>query len=110
MFDGVKIISRYLETRYLVNPDLISEDTLTELLKLFTKNDNITVAELYAQVSKLYKEDNNFFSNKLKTEAENLSDNLVNDDSNTYKYCGKYGEVTWNKLGVALKEKIQTLN
>jgi len=60
MFDGVKLISRYLETRYLVNPELISEAALTELLKLFTENENITVAELYDHVSSLYKKDNNF--------------------------------------------------
>lgn len=58
VFDGVKLIARYLETRHLVNPDLITEATLTEILKLFKENENITVAELFDHVTSLYKKDN----------------------------------------------------
>jgi hypothetical protein len=106
MFDGVKLISRYLETRYLVNPELISEAALTELLKLFTENENITVAELYDHVSSLYKKDNNFFAQKLTTETENLSENLITDSSKPF---GNFGEVTLNQIGVNLKENMKYL-
>lgn len=72
MFDGVKLIARYLETRYLVEPGLISETTLTELLVLLlkTKNENLKVEELYDLVRKMYTEDNKILSKKLTTETE----------------------------------------
>ena len=107
MFEGVKLISRFLETRYHVNPDLISEAPLTEILKLFKDNKNITVSEIFDHVSKLYKEDDNFFAQKITTETENLSDNLIKDTSRPF---GQYGEVTLNKIGVALKENLNNIN
>lgn len=110
LFDGVKIISRYLETRHRVDPDLISEAKLTEILELFQDNETITVTELYDHVSKFYKEDQNFFSQKLTTETDNLSESLLTYDSNTSRPFGQYGEVTLNQIGVALKENLKDIN
>jgi hypothetical protein len=107
LFDGVKLISHYLETRHRVDPDLISEAKLTEILELFKDNETITVTGLYDHVSKFYKEDQNFFSQKLTTETENLSESLL---TNTSRPFGKYGEVTLNQIGVALKENLKDIN
>lgn len=110
LFDGVKIISRYLETRHRVDPDLISEAKLTEILELFKDNETITVIDLYDHVSKIYKEDHNFFSQKLTTDTDNLSESLLTHDSNTSRPFGQYGEVTLNQIGVALKENLKDIN
>jgi hypothetical protein len=110
LFDGVKIISRYLETWHRENPDQISEAKITEILELFKDNESITVLELYDHVSKLHKEDKNFFSKKLTTDSENPADKLLTDESNTSKPFGQYGEVTLNQIGVTLKEKLKDIN
>lgn len=114
LFDGVKLISHYLETRYQMDPNLISNVQLSELLELFTNenNENVTVADLYDHVSQKFQEDESNFTKKLKNETENFSDNLLTDEdeSNTSKPFGQHGEITLNQLGVALKEKIKDLN
>jgi hypothetical protein len=110
MFDGVKIVSRYLEARYDINPDLISETKLKDILEIFEKNGGtITVEELYEYMSVLYKKDKNFYNEKLITETKNLSENLnlINKDSKPF---GQYGEVTLNELGQSLKENLKHLN
>ena len=35
LFDGIKVMSNYINTRYNVNPNLISESKLSEILKPF---------------------------------------------------------------------------
>jgi hypothetical protein len=112
MFDGVKIISRYIEARYDINPDLISETKLTEILEIFEKNGGtITVEELYEYINILHKKDKKFYSEKFTTETDNLSKNLnsITEDYNTSKPFGQYGEVTLNQIGVTLKENLKHL-
>lgn len=112
MFDGVAIIARYLETRYQIDPDEIYEATITEILELFKENKTITVDELMDHVTKLYKEDNKYFSKKLTTETEKLSEELVSDseESNTYKLWGDFGDITLNQLSFNLKELAKDIN
>ena len=110
MFDGVKIISRFLEERYDINPELISKTKLTEILELFEKNGGqVTVEEIYEYLNDLYKKDPNFYTETLITETENLSEKLnsITEDSNTSKPFGHYGEVTLNQIGVVLKENLK---
>lgn len=111
MFDGVKIIAKFLEARYDIDPNLISETKLTEILKIFDKNGGtITVEELYEYICVLHKKDKNFYNEKLITETENLSKNLntITEDY-TSKPFGQYGEVTLNQIGVTLKENLKHL-
>jgi len=61
---------------------------------------------LYDKITSLYKKDNTFLTQKLKTETEILSDDLLNETSRPF---GKYGEVTLNQIGVNLKENMQNL-
>jgi len=65
MFDGVQLVSRFLETRYGVNPGQISEAKLTEVLEYFKDNKNVTVLDLYDRITKIYDEDQNFFFKKI---------------------------------------------
>jgi hypothetical protein len=106
LFDGVKIVSRYLQTRHHVNPELIYEVEIKEILKLFKDNESITVTELYDHITFLYKKDNKIFTQQLKTETKNLSDNLINNAYDTSKPFGQYSEVTLNKIGVSLREYV----
>jgi nucleoside diphosphate kinase len=111
MFEGVHLVAQYLRGRYHINPDLISETKITEILKIFDKNGGtITVAEIFEHMSDLYKEDKNFYSEKQTTQTENLSENLNILDSNTSKPFGQYGEVTLNQIGGVLKEKLKDVN
>ncbi len=114
LFDGVAIIARYLETRHRINPDQIYEATITELLKLFKENKTITVDELTDHVTKLYKEDNKYFSKKLTTETEKLSEELElvsdSEESKTYKFFGTFGDITLNQLAFNLKELTKDIN
>jgi len=70
LFNGVKLISHFLEKRYKVDPDLISEVKLTELLELFKNQASVTVSELFNHVSKMFTEDEGSLSKKLTTETE----------------------------------------
>ena len=48
MFDGVEIISKYLELKHNIAPETISETKLTEILKFFDKSKGtVTVEELF---------------------------------------------------------------
>jgi len=110
MFDWVQIVSRYLETRSGLNPGLISEAKLTEILELFKENESITVSDLYDHITKISTEDKNSFFTKLTSETENLSENLLTEEYNTSKPFGQYGDVTLNQIGVSLKENLKDIN
>jgi len=47
LFNGVKLISRYLETRHGINKENLSDVKFTELLEPFKNNANVTVLELF---------------------------------------------------------------
>jgi hypothetical protein len=112
MFDGVKLIAFYLEYRYKINPDLISKTKLTELLKIFDKNDGIiTVEELYEYIIDEYRKDKNFFIENYNTETDYIEKNLnsITENYNASKPFGQYGEVILNQIGVSLKENLKHL-
>ena len=106
-FDGEKIISRYLELKHNIDPEIISEIKLTEILKFFDKSKGtITAEDLFKLMNNLFEKYKEFYIDKLKTETKNLSENLISED---YKPSGHYGEVTLNQLGLTLKEKLKHL-
>lgn len=105
MFDGVKIISRYLELRHKIDPETISETKLTEILEIFNKSKGLVTAEdLFQHMNKKFEENKEFYIDKLKTETKNLSENLISEDSKPF---GQYGEVTLNQIGLNLKENLK---
>ena len=108
MFDGVQILSRYLELKHKIDPEIISETKLTEILKIFDKSKGtITAEDLFEHMNNLFEKDKEFYIDKLKTETKNLSENLISEDSKPF---GQYGEVTLNQIGLTLKEQLKHLN
>jgi len=107
MFDGVKIISRYLELRHKIDPETISETKLTEILEIFEKSKGLVTAEdLFQHMNNKFEENKEFYIEKLKIETKNLSENLIREDSKPF---GQYGEVTLNQIGLSLKENLKHL-
>jgi hypothetical protein len=108
MFEGVKIISRYLELRHNIDPETIYEIKLTEILKIFEKSNGLVTAEdLFQHMNNKFEENKEFYIDKLQTETKNLSENLITEDSKPF---GQYGEVTLNQIGLNLKENLKHLN
>lgn len=107
LFDGVKLISNFLEKRFDADPNLLSDVKIGELLKPFSENKEITVLELFNHVSNLYKEDQGKLLKKLTFESEAFSDTIITNNSS--KPFGEYGDVTLNQIGVALKEKMNDI-
>jgi hypothetical protein len=119
LFDGVKLISQFLEQRYNVEKDLISEVKLTELLGLFKDNKNITVIELFNHIGNIYNRDKNSLLKNLISEKEILAPSSLLDPAkiaeregqavveNTinltnFKPFGVYGDKTLNEIGTGL--------
>jgi len=112
MFDGVEIISKYLELKHNIAPETISETKLTEILKIFDNSKRtVTVEELFQHMNNLFEKDKEFYIDKLKTETKNLSEkiseNSINKDSKPFSL---YGEITLNELSQNLKENLKHLN
>jgi rRNA maturation endonuclease Nob1 len=112
MFDGVKIISRYLELQHKIDPETISETKLTEILEIFDRSKGLVTAEdLFQHMNNKFEENKEFYIDKLQTETKNLSEklseNLISEDSKPF---GQYGEITLNQIGLNLKENLKHLN
>src|SRR5579885_2806141 len=67
LFDGVHLVSRFLELRLKMDKDQISEVKLTELLEQFQGKKEITslAGELYDHVANLYNKDQDSFKSKV---------------------------------------------
>lgn len=106
LFNGVKLVSQYLEKRYNVNN--ILEGKLTEILKpLFDKNEGegITVLDLYNHVSNLFNKGEfketiqQGITNEVNNETLSLSDTLESS-----KPLGKFGDMTLNEVVTQIKD------
>ena len=106
LFNGVKLVSQYLEKRYNVNN--ILEGKLTEILKpLFDKNEGegITVLDLYNHVSTLFNKGEfketilQGITNEVNNETLSLSDTLESS-----KPLGKFGDITLNEVVTQIKD------
>jgi hypothetical protein len=104
LFDGVKLISHYLEQRYNVGKELISDIKITELLEPFKDNNNITVLELFNHVGKIYNKDKNNLLKNLITESENISVTETAVNITNFKPLGVFGDKTLNDVAVGLLE------
>ena len=101
LFNGIKLISNYLEKRFQMDKDIISEVKLTEILELFEKNKEATVLDLYNHVATLYKND--------KESLIDIADKITNDSfkneslNSSSKPLGNYGDITLNEIILNLK-------
>ena len=119
LFDGVKLISNYISKRKNIDQDLISETKLTELLKPFESNPDLTVLELFNHFSSLYDKDKEKIINVVKnfslasTEGPADPTNVVLgaptigrevDPLVTLKPFGTLGDKTINEVAVFLRD------
>ena len=113
MFEGVRIISRYLELQHKIDPKLISETKLTEILQIFDKSKGtITVEDLFEHMNNQFEKNKEFYIDNIKTATtKNLPENLITEnlisDSDASKPFGEYGEITLNQIGLNLKDSLK---
>ena len=88
LFDGVKMASQFLETRYGLNSELVSEVKIAEIIEPFKEDKDITVLDFYNHISRLYNENKNVFVKDLTSVAV---------ESNSFKPLGQLGEITLNE-------------
>src|ERR1700727_1763723 len=100
LFEGIKLISRYLETRYGADVSLLSDVKLSELINPFIEGKDISVLDFL-----------NSLNDKINHDASNVSspsssDNpvLSNINFDNSKPLGEIGEVTLNNAIVYLKD------
>jgi len=114
LFEGIKLISRYLETRYGADVSLLSDVKLSELINPFIEGKDISVLDLFNYISNKYLNDKDFLNSlndKINHDASNVSspsssDNpvLSNINFDNSKPLGEIGEVTLNNAIVYLKD------
>lgn len=116
LFDGIKIVSRYLETRFGMENSTISEVKINEILKPFENGADVTVLDLFEHIQKIYAKDEDFFKNlkdqmiqdpegsRESQNSSNLLENFRKDFSNANKPLGEQGEITLNEIIVKLKD------
>ena len=99
MFDGVKLLSDFLEKKYKLDPSKISEIKLTEIIKPFEDKNSVTILDLYNHVSNLYNKGN--FNETVIQEISNESNQTLHDVlkvGDETKPFGKIGDITINQL------------
>lgn len=99
LFDGIHLVSQYLETKFDVNPGIISNSKITEILEPFLDNKNITAIQLFNHIHKLYYDDPAYFLTIKKDIAEGLMTGIEKP-----KPLGDFGELTLNESYTYLKE------
>jgi hypothetical protein len=104
LFDGVSLISNFLEKKYKFATGEISDIKFTEILKPFEGRNSITIMELYNHVSNLHKQ--GYFKEALIQEIGN-ENSTINENLNKFeesKPLGQIGEITINQLVTKLKD------
>ena len=100
LFEGVQLISNYLEQKYKMEPNLISEAKISELLELFNKDkdtNKVTVLDLFKHVSEIYNKDNDSFKTTIVNKI--FSDSQLVDLTNKQnRPLGRFGDITINDL------------
>lgn len=104
LFDGVQLVSRYLEQRLKMDPNLIPEVKLTELLEQFQENKEITVGDLFDHVYNLYKKDQDGFKSKMVENLISSNDSTADLSNNISEPLGKFGNITLNEIATSLKD------
>ena len=107
LFEGVGLISNYLEKRFNMDPNIINEKRLTELLEIFKEDREgkkaVTVLDLFKYVSDLYDKDKDSFKTTI---TEKIAENTESDKNlalgreslNQNKPLGKFGDITLNEI------------
>lgn len=113
LFNGVNLISEFIEKKFDVEKDNISEVKISQLLDLYKNNKEVTVLELFNHVGKIFDEDKNKILSSAQassTEVSRIPENENNlsawslDNLNTNKPLGLTGDITINELIVKMKD------
>ena len=131
LFEGVKLISHFLETRYGLDKDQISQSKVNEILKIFEDDKgnlkDVTVFQLFQTVSEKFNQNREFFTDRI---IENLNslDKIPNNSAphpaillggrgsgedisiDPNKPWGKFGETTLHEIRSFLLDFKWTIN
>ena len=105
LFDGIKLISRFLEYRCDLDQNRFSDVKLSQLIEPFQKG-NVTVKELFDHVDSLHKTDSTFLSQVYKDINEDMVKLSSNSDGNTKskeQIFGQLGEMSINDLALKIR-------
>ena len=104
LFNGVKLVSQYLEKRY--NEKSITDVKLTEILKpLFDKKEgeDITVLDLYNHVSTLFNK-GEFKETILQGITNEVNNETISDTMDSSKPLGQFGDISLNEVVIQIKD------
>ena len=117
LFDGVDLVSKYLELKYNIQKEDISEVKLTEIIQIFQDEQSVRkevrIIDLYNHVSKFVlsvqtdnKDHESFLKNLLDNDNinEEVKENVLNNLSKNPKPLGELGDITLNDVANELKE------
>ena len=99
VFKAVEYVSNYLDKRLEVNPDEISNKKLTEILKPFLNNKDVSVRDLFNHIKSIHDKIPDFLNNNVVKEIEWTSKNI-----DVSKPLGEIGDVTLNQLITTVNE------
>ena len=112
-FDGVKLMHNFLEKRYGLNKDTVSDVKISEFLSIFAEGKDVTVLDLFNHVHSLYLEDKESFMSLIKDlgkeSSESISQDLKNifetflQTSNPNEPLGEFGRKTLNEVILDVK-------
>ena len=113
LFKGIKLISRYLEVKYNINQDSVSEVKLSELIGPYFNQQEVRIIDLYNHVSSVYNSDKHNFIGKVTEDVStlgvvtgtggNMESNIFSGLNNSSRPLGSYGDITLNDMVVSLK-------
>lgn len=109
LFDAIKIVSKFLETRLGMDNTKISEVKISEILKPFENGADVTVLDLFKHIQQIYEKDENFFknTNDLNVKVPEGSQENFSKDSLAKLPLGLLpllGEMTLNELLLKVKD------
>ena len=134
LFKGIKLISRYIETKYNLNSESISDVKISNLISpyfdLEQEQNKVRIIDLYNHVSAVYNQNKQEILDKLMEEgntlavgtsslatptqpspaersgeqAENIKPGTISDILSSSKPLGSFGDITLNEVVVSLKK------
>ena len=81
LFDSIKLISKFLESKYIMDRTEISSAKIQEFINIFKDKEEVTILELFNHVVKTCKNDPDFFKTKIDDIVQNnpeIVENLAN--------------------------------
>lgn len=105
LYESIKLVQHYLQTRRGKDLESLSEVKISEWLKPFNDNTEITVFDLYKHIDEVYSANKTYFD-KVKEDVILNTGSLTDLNSKTevFKPLGKLGDTTFNEAFTRLQE------